>query len=162
MDIPQPNRTDLIPDKMTTIQKITFQKTMTVYVAQEYTFDEFKKSGIKKNQIETDTEFNKRCIDVWNTMCEDADKYGNIDVPDGEICDEEDYFNCEDDIERKIEDAVEFIDEEMKHCDECYCGDVAGTYGEHSERLCEDCRDEKGFCSCGEIKEECMTCCEDD
>ena len=34
-------------------------------------------------------------------------------------------------------------------CDDCECDDATGVYGINELRLCEDCRDELGYCCCG-------------
>jgi len=45
----------------------------------------------------------------------------------------------------------------------CECGEKAcGTYGPDNKELCEECRDDEGWCSCGNKEEECDVCGEDD
>jgi len=95
---------------MTTMKTLTFQKTMTVYVAQYLTFEQFKETYMWKCPLDTREEFDERCINIWDRMWEKADKYGGINVRDGERHDDTNDYNCEDDIK----EMVEKIEEEVK------------------------------------------------
>lgn len=96
--------------KMTTFKTLTFNKTMTVYVAQCLTFEQFK-SGYMFQGKESREEFDEKCKAVWERMCEKAGNHGDIYLPDGEDSDNNDY-NCEEDIEDMVEELVEEIKKE--------------------------------------------------
>ena len=52
------------------------------------------------------------------------------------------------------------------YCDKhfvCKCGEKAfGTYGEENKPLCEEHKEEEGYCGCGDTKAECDLCAEDE
>jgi len=98
--------------KMTTMKTLTFQKTITVYVAQCLTFEQFKETYMWKCPLETREEFDERCINVWDRMWEKADKYGGIDVKDKERDDDTNDYNCEDDIKEMVEKIEKEVNEE--------------------------------------------------
>ena len=52
-------------------------------------------------------------------------------------------------------------EEEDGLCSSCWCDKAIGTYGDDEAPLCEDCKVEGGFCSCGGKKEECPLCAEE-
>jgi hypothetical protein len=117
------------------------------------TFTDFKNFKIDQDDNETDVAFHNRAVDVWEDILQDSDEL--------ESEDQIDWLIHKHMIENQFEDPSKpyFV---VPDCDECWCTEAIGTYGEQNIALCEDCRDEKGFCSCGDIKEECMICCDDD
>lgn len=60
---------------------------------------------MKDKMNESDEDFNKRCIKVWNTLCEKADKYDVIQVKDSHGDDDYNQYDCEYEIEEMIEQA---------------------------------------------------------
>jgi len=54
-------------------------------------------------------------------------------------------------------DAAEDAWVRIPVCSICYDPSV-GTYGPSNEPLCGDCRDEEGFCSCGDVLKDCDAC----
>lgn len=132
-------------------KQLTFKKTMTVYVSQTLTFQEFMKTNL------TDETDESKLKEVWERMCDKADKYGDIDVEDGEIDDELDDYNCDDNIEEMVEEFMEEIkQEELKKareyekkdgptvkCDTCDTRLKVNYEDKDLKNLCQPCWDEK-------------------
>lgn len=104
----------------------------------------------------------------WDCVCGTCGKVMNDEC--GGMCDRREgrefYETC-----NACADAEECDDDEhnvAEHCPTCdhraeceECGDPAtGRYGpdEHIRSLCADCRDDGGFCSCGNLRDECPYC----
>jgi hypothetical protein len=128
-------------------KQLTFKKTMTVYVEQTLTYQEF----IKNNSIGNDE---SKLMEVWKRMSEKADKHGQIDVEDGEIDDELDDYNCDYEIEEMVEEFMEEIkQEDWKEAQEyakktwcrCDCGKALFINPEDKDlkNLCQPCWDKK-------------------
>jgi len=132
-------------------KQLTFKKTMTVYVSQTLTFQEFMKTNL------TDETDEKKLMEVWERMCEKANKYDELDVEDGEIDDELDDFNCDDEIEEMVEEFMEEIkQEEWKEaqeyekkggptvkCDTCDTRLRVNYEQRDDKNLCQPCWDKK-------------------
>jgi len=61
-------------------------------------------------------------------------------------------FSGSDDFNYKYPDETTIGEEDCSHC---WTDKANGTYGEDEEALCEECRDENGYCSCGKLSEDC-------
>jgi hypothetical protein len=70
-------------------------------------------------------------------------------------------------VRTAMRDGTDVVVEECEHEEACGCPcatcddkQVVGTYGPNNTPLCGDCRDIGGFCSCGDMADECG--CEED
>ena len=67
---------------------------------------------MKQKEKESDEDFDERCRQVWTKLCDKADKYDVIQVDDEDGDDDLTRYDCEDEIEIMVEEAVEQVDEE--------------------------------------------------
>jgi len=81
-------------------------------VSKVYSFKTFQTKDMKKRPNETDSDFDKRCQKVWQKLCEDADKCGVVQFKDEEEDDDEERYDFDEQLESKIEDLVEEVDDE--------------------------------------------------
>ncbi len=87
---------------------IKFKKQITIYVDQDLTFGNFKKYYLKRNRGEDDVDFHTRALAVWDKMLDetrDTGCYFEKDYGEKEV--DDDNYDCEDEIEQFIEEAVE-------------------------------------------------------
>jgi S-adenosylmethionine synthetase len=87
------------------METITFKKTITVYVEQRLTFEEFKKTYHNEG---------KDMIKAWNRLTEKANQFAEINVEDEAREDDDDYYDCECEIEEMIEEIMEDLHHEEK------------------------------------------------
>jgi hypothetical protein len=92
--------------------KLYFKKTITILVEESYSFKDFKEYDITRLFNEREEDYNARAVAVWNELCKNADKKGNIECEDEEReCAYEDIDeNCEDEREEMIKEAFEKIE----------------------------------------------------
>jgi S-adenosylmethionine synthetase len=129
---------------MTTMEEITFKKTITVYVEQRLTFEEFKKTYHNEG---------KDMIKAWKILTDKASQFAEINVEDEERDDDDDYYNCDEEIDEMVEEIMEYLDHEEEKkkkkmgstlkCDTCDTKLVVNYEDKDLKNLCQPCWDKK-------------------
>ncbi len=98
--------------------KLYLQKQVVISVGETLSFNKFKKNQMKKRPDESNDNFECRCVDVWNILCEGADNTGVIQFENEEIDDDDERYDFEAELEEKLEEAIEEVDEANEEADD--------------------------------------------